>query len=137
VLRGTRRYILSHPNQCDKLALLPMGHASARHSAVDYTNPDLQTYPEFEQAMGNEVVLQAGQVLYLRKYGKTTSREVPPKRFCRHPNKLMASFFVCACLGQSATNWFHYIVSLNLNMQCNARSGASDHYKEPIEACGF
>jgi hypothetical protein len=99
VLRGSRRYILSHPNQCDKLTILPKGHPSARHSAVDYTNPDLETYPEFAEAMANEVVLQAGQVLYL------------------------------------PTNWFHFIVSLELNMQCNTRSGITDHY--PLDSCGF
>ena len=78
VLGGSRRYILAHPNQCDKLALFPKGHPSARHSAVDWSNPNLQEFPQFAQAMANEVVLQAGHVLYL------------------------------------PTNWFHYIVSLEL-----------------------
>jgi hypothetical protein len=87
VLSGSRRYILTHPNQCDKLALYPKGHPSARHSAVDWTNPDLTTYPQFANAMSNEVVLTAGQVLYL------------------------------------PTDWFHFIVSLELNFQCNTRSG--------------
>jgi hypothetical protein len=101
VLGGERRYILSHPDQCKNLALLPKGHPSARHSAVDWSDPDLVTYPEFQLAKGNEVVLQAGDVLYL------------------------------------PTNWFHYIISLNLNFQCNTRSGASDEYKLPINECGF
>ena len=101
VLRGTRRYILSHPDQCENLSMLPKGHPSARHSAVDYTNPDLDTYPEFRNALANEVVLQAGQVLYL------------------------------------PTNWFHFIVSLDLNMQCNTRSGITQHYMRPIQECGF
>jgi Cupin-like domain len=101
VLRGTRRYVLSHPNNCDKLTLLPQGHPSARHSAVDYTNPDLETFPEFAEATANEVVLQAGHVLYL------------------------------------PTSWFHFIVSLDLNMQCNTRSGVSHHYQQAIEQCGF
>ena len=35
------------------------------------------------------------------------------------------------------TSWFHYIVSLNLNYQCNTRSGASSNYKKDIKACGF
>ncbi|KAL7565879.1 hypothetical protein ACA910_021470 [Epithemia clementina (nom. ined.)] len=101
VLLGQRRYILSHPRSCPNLALLPKQHESARHSAVDYTNPDLQRYPEFAHATANEVVLQPGQVLYL------------------------------------PTNWFHYIVSLNLNYQCNTRSGMTDHYWQPIHDCGF
>ncbi|KAL7565882.1 hypothetical protein ACA910_021473 [Epithemia clementina (nom. ined.)] len=101
VFMGQRRYILSHPQQCANLALLPKHHASARHSAVDYTHPDLQKFPEFAHAKGNEVVLQPGQVLYL------------------------------------PTHWFHYIVSLDLNYQCNARSGETDHYWPPIRDCGF
>lgn len=101
VLGGERRYLLSHPNQCDFLALLPKGHPSARHSAVDWSNPDLDSYPEFAAARGNEVVLQAGDVLYL------------------------------------PTNWFHYIISLSLNFQCNTRSGVSQDYMKPIHQCGF
>ena len=101
VLGGERRYILSHPDQCDKLALLPNGHPSARHSAVDWSNPDLASFPEFHDALVNEVVMQAGDLLYL------------------------------------PTNWFHYIISLDLNFQCNTRSGVGEEYMYPIRACGF
>jgi Cupin-like domain len=101
VLGGERRYILSHPNQCEFLALLPKEHPSGRHSAVDWSNPDLETYPQFAHALTNEVVLQAGDVLYL------------------------------------PTNWFHYIISLDLNFQCNTRSGIGDEYMPPIHECGF
>lgn len=101
VLGGERRYILAHPNQCKLLSLLPKGHPSARHSAVDWSDPDLVSYPEFAKARGNEVVLQPGDVLYL------------------------------------PTNWFHYIISLNLNFQCNTRSGVTPEYMRPIRECGF
>jgi hypothetical protein len=101
VLGGERRYILSHPKECPHLALLPKDHPSARHSAVDWSQPDLLKHPEFELAQGNEVVLQAGDVLYL------------------------------------PTNWFHYIVSLSTNFQCNTRSGITHEYMPPIKECGF
>ena len=103
VLGGSRRYILSHPDQCENLALFPKGHPSARHSSVEWSNPeDWENYPEFQNdAFGNEVVMQAGQVLYL------------------------------------PTNWFHFIVSLELNFQCNTRSGISEEYMAPIHDCGF
>ncbi|KAL3922370.1 MAG: hypothetical protein SGILL_002242, partial [Bacillariaceae sp.] len=65
VLKGTRRMILAHPNQCSKLALFPFGHPSARHSKVDWSHPDLTEFPEFEDAMANEVVLEAGDSLFL------------------------------------------------------------------------
>ena len=102
VLRGSRRYILSHPNQCGNLALHPKGHPSARHSAVDWSNlSNLDEYPEFYEALSTEVVLQPGQVLYL------------------------------------PTNWFHFIVSLELNMQCNTRSGMEGPLMAHVRKCGF
>jgi hypothetical protein len=101
VLGGSRRYILSHPNQCEKLALYPKGHPSARHSAVDWSKPNLQEFPQFSEARASEVVMQPGHVLYL------------------------------------PTNWFHYIISLELNFQCNTRSGVSMEYMPPIIQCGF
>jgi hypothetical protein len=35
------------------------------------------------------------------------------------------------------TYWFHYIVSLNVNFQCNTRSGVSSENIEAISKCGF
>jgi hypothetical protein len=101
VLYGQRRYILAHPNQCQNMNLLPKGHPSARHSAVDWSDPDLEDYPTFENARVNEIVMQPGDVLYL------------------------------------PTNWFHYIISLGLNFQCNTRSGGQNLYHKEITDCGF
>jgi hypothetical protein len=101
VLYGQRRYILAHPNQCNNMNLLPKGHPSARHSAVDWSDPDLEDYPTFENARVNEIVMQPGDVLYL------------------------------------PTNWFHYIISLGLNFQCNTRSGGQNLYRKEITDCGF
>ncbi len=100
LLGGERRYILAHPNQCPYLALYPNNHPSARHSAVDWSEPDLNRFPEFTQARANEVVMQAGDVMYL------------------------------------PTNWFHYIISLQVNYQCNTRSGVSYQYDQDLKQCG-
>ena len=35
------------------------------------------------------------------------------------------------------TNWFHFIVNLSLNYQCNARSGITEETKHFIQKCGF
>jgi hypothetical protein len=35
------------------------------------------------------------------------------------------------------TNWFHFIVSLSINCQCNTRSGRTAHYDKYIHECGF
>ena len=33
--------------------------------------------------------------------------------------------------------WFHYIVSLTINFQCNTRSGTTREHYEHIAKCGF
>lgn len=47
MISGVRRWIMAHPNQCETMYLLPSGHPSGRHSDVDWSNPDLEKYPEF------------------------------------------------------------------------------------------
>jgi hypothetical protein len=100
-LGGMRRFILNHPDQCENLYLYPPGHPSARHSEVDWPNPDYDKYPKFATAQANEIITRPGDVFYLPIY------------------------------------WFHYIVSLNVNFQCNTRSGESDDYDKFISKCGF
>ena len=51
------------------------------------------------QAVGTEVVLSMGEVLYLPSF------------------------------------WFHYIVSQDASIQCNARTGTAEHGKEIIQQC--
>jgi len=99
LLGGERRYILAHPDQCTPLYLLPKGHPSGRHSAVDWSNPDWEAFPDFAGARANEIVMQAGDVLYL------------------------------------PTFWFHYIISLEINFQCNTRSGIEYSKKVFIDQC--
>lgn len=65
LLSGERRYILSHPQNCAAMSLFPFGHPSARHSAVDWSDPNLQLYPQFQDATANEIVLQAGESLFI------------------------------------------------------------------------
>ena len=102
IFGGERRYILGHPNQCKNMALHPAGHPSVRHSKVDWNNPlEWDQNPEFKQALVNEVVLHAGDALYL------------------------------------PTAYFHYIVNLSLNYQCNARSGTTHENAKHIRECGF
>jgi ribosomal protein L16 Arg81 hydroxylase len=101
VMNGQRRYILAHPKECAHLYLYPLHHPSGRHSAVDWIAPNLTQFPNFHRARVNELVLQAGDALYLPTY------------------------------------WFHFIVSLNLNYQCNARSGMTHEHDAYIQHCGF
>lgn len=101
MLGGLRRWILTHPDQCSTMHMYPRSHPSSRHSKVDWSKPDVERFPNFKNVVGNEVILQAGDVLYVPIY------------------------------------WIHYIVSLNVNFQCNSRSGYSSHYDNAIRQCGF
>lgn len=98
---GLRRWILSHPKNCESMYLLPKGHPSGRHSEVDWSDPDFTVYPKFKNLRANEIIFKPGEVLY-----------VP-------------------------TSWFHYIVSLNVNYQCNTRSGKEDTYTMDLRKCGW
>lgn len=98
---GLRRWIMTHPDQCKNMHMLPPSHPSGRHSAVDWSKPDLDSFPNFSKVVGNEVILQPGDYLF-----------VP-------------------------TFWIHYIVSLNVNFQCNTRSGVYQGYTKHIRDCGF
>lgn len=102
LLGGQRRYILSHPSQCKNMELWGLRHPSGRHSKVNWSNPpDRSENRPFTRAESNEVVLQAGDTLYL------------------------------------PTSWFHFIVSLNENYQCNARSGVTYENEHFIKECGL
>ena len=70
---------------------------------VDWSDPDLDAYPEFPKTKAHEAILQPGDVLYI------------------------------------PTNWIHYIVSLNVNIQCNTRSGTKDRAGDmhALKKCGF
>ena len=96
VIQGTRRYIISPPGQCNNLFILKSG-PSARHSDVDWSDPAV--IPKFANATAFEVVLTAGDILYLPAL------------------------------------WFHYIISLTENIQCNTRSGTPDVDVDGLHQC--
>jgi hypothetical protein len=101
MLGGLRRWILTHPKFCSKMYMLKNSHPSARHSSVDWSQPNYQKFPDFLDVESLEVILQPGDFLY-----------VP-------------------------TFWIHYIISLNINYQCNTRSGKTNDFDNFIKQCGF
>lgn len=103
ILHGRKRYVLGHPDQCINMELYPNGHPSARHTRINWSDRHSWYHDgsHFQHGRVNEVVLEAGDGLYLPTY------------------------------------WFHFIVSLSLNYQCNARSGISLEYQDHIAECGF
>jgi len=104
MITGAKRYILSPPNQCQKLGIVSNHkHAAFRHSLLNFghinlldsEDPETKAMPKKEREWLNiargsltiETVLKAGEVLYI------------------------------------PSHWFHYIVSLQKSAQCNTRSG--------------
>jgi len=106
ILKGFRRYMLSDPKNCKPMHLYQRPHPSARHSEVDWSNPDLDNFPDFPKTRVNEVIMSPGDILYI------------------------------------PSGWIHYIMSINTNLQCNARSGKSKggrakSHSHELGKCGF
>lgn len=69
MLRGRKRYVLLPPSECRSLSLLPRGHPSARHSYIDWSDPnELRLHQELYNASATEYVLSAGEMLYIPSY---------------------------------------------------------------------
>jgi hypothetical protein len=65
---GTRRWIMAPPQECQHAYLRPTGDPSARHSAVNWANPDLEAHPDFADMTGTEVLLTPGDVLFVPSF---------------------------------------------------------------------
>lgn len=68
LLRGAKRYILLPPSECKLLYLWPKKHPEGRHAKADWSKLDLDKYPDMAKAKATEVVVRAGEVLYIPSY---------------------------------------------------------------------
>eukprot|EP00056_Hartaetosiga_gracilis_P004352 m.74322 g.74322 ORF g.74322 m.74322 type:complete len:444 (+) comp11798_c2_seq1:55-1386(+) len=68
LFRGTRRYVIAPPEECPNLHLFPNSHPEARHSEGDWCDIDYEKYKDYNKAKAMNVVLKAGEVLYLPPY---------------------------------------------------------------------
>eukprot|EP00056_Hartaetosiga_gracilis_P013551 m.225597 g.225597 ORF g.225597 m.225597 type:complete len:775 (+) comp13860_c0_seq31:68-2392(+) len=68
MLRGKKRYIIAPPTECPNMHLFPQSHPEARHSMGDWANLDYKQYPNYLKVKAINVVLSAGEVLYLPSY---------------------------------------------------------------------
>ena len=60
---------MAKPAQCENTYLLPKGHPSGRHSAIDWSRPvDLDKFPRWSQMRGFEVILEPGGALYIPSF---------------------------------------------------------------------
>ena len=107
LLAGRRRYVLAHPDQCRHLELYPRAHPSGRHSAVNWSTVAV-------------------------KNNSSESYAGPFKNAMVNEVVLQGGDALYL-----PTYWFHFIVSLNVNYQCNARSGMTTEHVRTIQQCGF
>ena len=69
MIQGRKRYMLLPPSACSVLSLLPLGHPSARHSTIDWSDmEEVRRNPAFMDASATEVVLTRGEILYIPSY---------------------------------------------------------------------
>ena len=68
MLKGAKRYMLLPPSDCKNLYLWPKGHPEGRHARADWSNLDIDKYPDMQKAKATEVILRAGEVLYIPSY---------------------------------------------------------------------
>ena len=70
-MSGRKRYLLQPPSECAKLDLAGRGEPTARHASWDWTSQaerSKRAGKPFCKAQATEVVLSAGEVLYLPSY---------------------------------------------------------------------
>jgi hypothetical protein len=100
MVSGAKRYILSPPNQCSKLGIVTTrGTAMYRHSLLNLERLPLASTGKLSSKEEKEWLETAGKAMVVETVLR--SGEV---------------LFI-------PSHWFHYIVGLQKNAQCNVRSG--------------
>ncbi|EDQ91813.1 uncharacterized protein MONBRDRAFT_31253 [Monosiga brevicollis MX1] len=65
MIRGAKRYIILPPEECPNLYLWPRNHPESRHSRADWSQPDFEQWPKMKNSQAAQVVVRAGEVLYI------------------------------------------------------------------------
>ena len=71
IISGRKRYIMMPPDQCNNIYFYDKHHPSRRHSKIDLSQPssiDPASFPKFKQTRAFEVVLEAGDILYIPSF---------------------------------------------------------------------
>ena len=121
MLKGQKRYILSPPRACKHLAIIAdEHHPSYRHSVLDWSNLSALSFTATTTtttATDSEGGPSGagGTVGLIKRTGKAP-----------HPFTNAASIDTIVRAGEVLyipSFWFHFIVSLDMSIQCNSRSG--------------
>ena len=104
--QGAKRYILSPPNQCSKLGIVT-NHASAlyRHSVLNFGH---MQYLKNDDNSNDDNNMSSEEHEWLQRAGQAKAIETVLK---------------AGEVLYIPSHWFHHIIGLQKNAQCNVRSG--------------
>lgn len=69
MLKGKKRYILTPPWSCDKLAIIAdKKHPSYRHSVIDWSSLEQAKSYHFDQVQAIDTIVRTGEILYIPSY---------------------------------------------------------------------
>jgi hypothetical protein len=125
--RGYKRYVLAPPDQCPFLGLMRDG-PSARHSALDWTA--LHRLYASAAAAGASAGGGAAK-------GPGTDGADPALLAQMASASALEVVLEPGDVLYIPPLWFHFIVSLTVNIQCNARTGTPPLGVETVAACGL
>ena len=125
MITGAKRYILSPPNQCKKLGIYTQRQTPLyRHSLLNFGR-----YNNYHHHHNNKAEAAAAAAAEKKKKKtsttSTTTTMTTEEEWFQIAGQAMA---VETVLKQGEvlfipSHWFHYIISLQKNAQCNVRSG--------------
>ncbi|OEU19903.1 hypothetical protein FRACYDRAFT_235968 [Fragilariopsis cylindrus CCMP1102] len=125
ILGGTRRYILSRPEQCPNMGLFPMKHPSARHSKVDWTTASTDYYNGKNDDNDNDDDVEEAENNAFTSSSSGLSWKEYKESLSLLANNATSTEVILEAgdVLYLPSYWFHFIISLDVNMQCNTRSG--------------
>eukprot|EP00605_Chrysophyceae_sp_TOSAG23-4_P000738 GSChrysophyteH1.ASY1.ANO1.825.1 assembled CDS len=69
MLRGAKRYVLTPPESCEHVHLIPdPNHPSFRHSVIDWSNVTQARENSFDKVQAIDTIVRTGEVLYVPSY---------------------------------------------------------------------
>jgi hypothetical protein len=69
MMRGAKRYILTPPQSCDHIKLLPdPNHPSYRHSTIDWSNVTQASNNNFDKVNSIDTIVKKGEILFIPSY---------------------------------------------------------------------
>eukprot|EP00049_Salpingoeca_infusionum_P010711 m.185087 g.185087 ORF g.185087 m.185087 type:complete len:744 (+) comp14725_c2_seq11:101-2332(+) len=68
MIRGAKRYVILPPEECVNTYMYPRNHPESRHSKAEWSSLNFDEFPWLRNAQTAQVVLSAGEILYLPSY---------------------------------------------------------------------